>query len=120
MESEIQAFLPGIDPVLSEYSVGYLKHASDAYVPEDATGPSPLTEAAISIKDILVSASGDHSPENEAKISQLIEKWVEKFNASNAENGNRAQVSSAARRLDQAFQVGAQRNMSSTLGVSTG
>lgn len=120
MESEIKSFLPGVDPVISEYSVGYLKHASDAYVPDDATGPSPLAEAAVSIKDILVSASGDPSPENEAKISQLVEKWVEKFSALNSEDGNRKQVSSAARRLDQAFQVGAQRNMSSTLGVSTG
>lgn len=119
MESEIRAFLPNIDPVLSEYSVGYLTHASNAYVPEDATGPSPLDEAAISITALLVSASGDPSPKNEAKIAQLVGKWVEKFSV-NAANGQRKQASSAARRLDQAIQVGAQRNMSSTLGVSTG
>lgn len=120
METEIKTVLPGIDPVISEYSVGYLKHASDAYIPDDTTGPTPLDEAATSITDILVSASGDPSPANVAKLSQLVEKWVAKFNAANAENGHRTQVSSAARRLDQAFQVGAQRNMSSTLGVSTG
>jgi len=120
MESEIKAFLPNIDPIISEYSVGYLTHASNAYVPEsDATGPSPLSEAATSITALLLSASGDPSPENEAKISQLVNKWVEKFNAS-AANGQRKQMSSAARRLDQAIQVGAQRGMSSTLGVSTG
>jgi ATP-binding cassette subfamily F protein 3 len=119
MESEIRTFLPNIDPVLSEYSVGYLTHASNAYVPEDATGPSPLDEAAISITALLVSASGDPSPKNEAKIAQLVGKWVEKFSV-NAANGQRKQASSAARRLDQAIQVGAQRNMSSTLGVSTG
>lgn len=120
MEAEIKSFLPNIDPVISEYSVGYLTHASNAYVPEsDATGPSPLAEAATSITALLVSASGDPSPDNEAKISQLVEKWVEKFNAS-AAHGQRKQLSSAARRLDQAFQVGAQRNMSSTLGVSFG
>lgn len=117
MEAEIKSFLPNIDPVLSEYSVGYLTHASNAYVPDDATGPSPLAEAAISITALLVSASGDPSPENEAKVSQLVEKWVEKFSVA---NGQRKQVSFAARRLDQAIQVGAQRNMSSTLGVSTG
>jgi ATP-binding cassette subfamily F protein 3 len=116
MEAEIKSFLPNIDPVLSEYSVGYLTHASNAYVPDDATGPSPLAEAAISIAALLVSASGDPSPENEAKVGQLVEKWVEKFSAA---NGQRKQVSFAARRLDQAIQVGAQRNMSSTLGVST-
>ncbi|PMD48268.1 putative translation initiation regulator [Hyaloscypha variabilis F] len=117
MEAEIKSFLPGIDPVLSEYSVGYLTHASNAYVPDDATGPSPLAEAAVSITALLISASGDPSPENEAKISKLVEKWVEKFSEA---NGQRKQVSFAARRLDQAIQVGAQRNMSSTLGVSTG
>ncbi|KAN0117660.1 putative translation initiation regulator [Hyaloscypha variabilis] len=117
MEAEIKSFLPGIDPVLSEYSVGYLTHASNAYVPDDSTGPSPLAEAAVSITALLISASGDPSPENEAKISKLVEKWVEKFSQA---NGQRKQVSFAARRLDQAIQVGAQRNMSSTLGVSTG
>jgi ATP-binding cassette subfamily F protein 3 len=121
MESEIKSFLPNIDPVLSEYSVGYLNHASNAYVPDsESTGPSPLAEAATSITALLLSASGDPSPENETKISQLVEKWVEKFNATNESNGHQKQVSSAARRLDQAIQVGAQRNMSSTLGVSTG
>ncbi|KAL3420850.1 translation initiation regulator [Phlyctema vagabunda] len=121
MEAEIKSFLPNIDPVISEYSVGYLTHASNAYAPEtEAAGQSPLAEAASSITALLVSASGDPSPENEAKISQLVAKWVDKFNASNVVNGANRQVSSAARRLDQAIQVGAQRNMSSTLGVSTG
>ncbi|KAL2067257.1 hypothetical protein VTL71DRAFT_1681 [Oculimacula yallundae] len=118
MESEIKSFLPGIDPILSEYSVGYLTHASNAYVPDEA-GPSPLVEAATSITELLVSASGDPSPENEAKISQIVGKWVSKFTASQAASGQRTQVSSAARRLDQAIQVGAQRGMSSTLGLST-
>jgi len=120
METEIQSFLPGIDPVISEYSVGYLKHASDLYIPEDATGPTPLEEAAMSVTEILVSASGDPSPTNVYKLSKLVEKWVATYNAASAGNLNRKQASSAARRLDQAFQVGAQRNMSSTLGVSTG
>ncbi|TVY23162.1 Protein GCN20 [Lachnellula hyalina] len=120
MEAEIKSFLPGIDPVISEYSVGYLTHASNAYVPEsESTGPSPLEEAAASITALLVSASGDPSPENEAKIAQLVDKWVQKFSAF-AADGQRMQVSSAAKRLDQAIQVGTQRNMSSTLGVSTG
>ena len=121
MEAEIKSYLPSIDPVLSEYSVGYLTHAANAYVPDsDAGGPSPLAEAATSITTLLVSASGDPSPGNEAKVSELVAKWIGKFIASNAVNGQRNQMSSAARRLDQAIQVGAQRNMSSTLGVSTG
>lgn len=119
MEAEIRTFIPNIDPVLSEYSVGYLNHASNAYAPEaESTGISPLAEAATSITALLVSASGDDSPDNEKKIRQIIEKWVKKFSASNGTE--RRQISSAARRLDQAIQVGAQRNMSSTLAVSTG
>ncbi|RAL63187.1 hypothetical protein DID88_004266 [Monilinia fructigena] len=116
MEAEIKTFLPNIDPVLSEYSVGYLTHASNAYVEADQNGPSPLSEAAASISALLISASGDPSPENQSKIHQLVDKWVQKFDG----NGQNKQISSAAKRLDQAIQVGAQRNMSSTLGVSLG
>ncbi|KAF5878286.1 putative translation initiation regulator protein [Botrytis fragariae] len=116
MENEIKAFLPNIDPVLSEYSVGYLTHASNAYVEADQNGPSPLSEAAVAISALLLSASGDPSPENQSKINQIVGKWVQKFDGS----GQNKQLSSAAKRLDQAIQVGAQRNMSSTLGVSLG
>ncbi len=120
MDAEIRTFIPGIDPVITEYSAGYLSHASNAYVPEeDSTAVSPLEEAATSITALLLSASGNPSAENELKISHLVDKWVEMYNAS-AANGPRKQGSLAARRLDQAIQVGAQRNMSSTLGVSTG
>ncbi|KAH8808604.1 P-loop containing nucleoside triphosphate hydrolase protein [Xylogone sp. PMI_703] len=119
MEAEIQAIIPNIDPVVSEYSVGYLNHASSTYIPDaEASGPTPLEEAAVSITALLVSASGNPSPENEAKISQLVQKWVEKYDASNAADG-RKQGSSAAKKLDQAIQVSSQRNMSSTLGVAT-
>lgn len=121
MEAEIKRYIPNIDPILSEYSVGYLNHASNAYTPDaESTGVSPLAEAAASITALLVSASGDDTPANEKRIRQLVEKWVEKYSAANGTNGERRQFSSAARRLDQAIQVGAQRNMSSTLGVSTG
>ncbi|KAF7877620.1 hypothetical protein EAF04_001292 [Stromatinia cepivora] len=116
MEAEIKTFLPNIDPVVSEYSVGYLTHASNAYVEADQNGPSPLSEAAASISALLLSASGDPSPENVSKINELVDKWVRKFDG----NGQNKQISSAAKRLDQAIQVGAQRNMSSTLGVSLG
>lgn len=119
MEAEIKSVLPGIDSVISEYSVGYLSHASNAYVPDsDATGITPLEEAATSITALLLSASGDPSPSNEQKLSTLVNKWVEKFNAA-AASGQQRQASSTAKRLDKTIQVGAQRNMSSTLGIST-
>lgn len=120
MEAEIKSVLPNIDPVLSEYSVGYLTHASHAYVNDaDATAASPLAEAVTAITTLLVSASGDATAENEEKIHQLVQKWVERFGAASGSNGERQQRSSTARRLDQAIQVGAQRNMSSLVGVST-
>lgn len=119
MEAEIKTFIPNIDPVLSEYSVGYLSHASKAYAPDaESTGPSPLSDAATSITALLVSASGDPSSKNEERLRELVVKWVEKFEAQNG--GEKRQAMSTAKRLDQAIQVGAQRNMSSTLGVSTG
>lgn len=120
MDAEIRTVIPNIDPVVSEYSVGYLNHASTLYIPDaESSGSSPLAEAAVSITALLVSASGDQSPENESKISKLVQKWVEKYDAMNEQNG-RKQASSVARKLDQAIQVSSQRNMSSTLGVSLG
>ena len=60
MDAEIRAVLPNIDPVLSEYSAGYLTHASTAWAgDEEATGPSPLDEAASTITELLLSASGE-------------------------------------------------------------
>ena len=115
MEAEIKRCIPNIDPVISEYSIGYLHHASNAYTPDVES--SPLEEAATSITALLVSASGDHSSENEKRIRQIVDIWVEKLSAA---NGGRREESSSARRLEQAIQVGAQRNMSSTLAVSTG
>ncbi|KAI9782946.1 MAG: hypothetical protein M1839_004421 [Geoglossum umbratile] len=120
MEAEIKSRIPGIDPVLSEYSVGYLTHASNsnAYSPNsDASGPTPLSEAFSTISALLVSASGDPSPANERSIQKLVEKFVSNLSAAESE---RKQVSSAARKLEQTFQVGSQRNVSSTLGLAGG
>jgi ATP-binding cassette subfamily F protein 3 len=118
MDSDIRAVLPNIDPVVSEYSAGYLTHASTAYTDEeDASGPSPLNEAAIFITELLLSASGAGDPKLEEKIKQLVEKWVDKYTEAN--NGER-RGPSLVKRLDQTFQVSSQRNMSSTLAVATG
>lgn len=118
MEAEIRTVIPNIDPVLSEYSVGYLTHASTAFADEDDnSGPSPLAEAALAITQLLLSASGNPDPKLEKKIHELVEKWVGKYTAA---NGGERRGPAAVRRLDQTFQVGSQRNMSSTLAVSTG
>ncbi|RYP12033.1 hypothetical protein DL767_011514 [Monosporascus sp. MG133] len=120
MEADIRAVIPDIDPVLSDYSVGYLRHASTAWAgDEESTGLSPLSEAAAAITELLLSASGNSSGPEQEKIQALVAKWVEKYEEANNTNGER-RGPSAVKRLDQAIQVGAQRNMSSTLAVATG
>jgi len=118
MEAELRTIIPSIDPVVSEYSVGYLTHASTSYRDEEdgSAGPSPLVEAASAVTDLLISASGNPGPALEEKIRLLVEKWVDKYAAV---NGGERRGPSLIRRLDQTFQVGSQRNMSSTLAVST-
>ncbi|KAI1174716.1 P-loop containing nucleoside triphosphate hydrolase protein [Nemania sp. FL0916] len=120
MEADIRAALPDIDPVVSEYSVGYLRHASTTWIGEDeASDLSPLAEAASTITELLISAGGNISSAAEQdKIRALVAKWVDKYEEVNGAGGDRHGPS--VKRLDQAFQVGSQRNMSSTLAVATG
>ncbi|KAK3503680.1 putative positive effector protein GCN20 [Neurospora crassa] len=118
MEAEIRTVLPNIDPIISEYSAGYLTHASTAWSgEEDATGPSPLVEAASAITDLLISASGGTNAALQDKIRQLVDKWVDRYSAANDSQEKRGP---AVKRLDQTIQVSAQRNISSTLAVATG
>ncbi|KAG5951074.1 hypothetical protein E4U53_003809 [Claviceps sorghi] len=118
MEADIRAVLPNIDPVVSDYSAGYLTHASTAWTDEDeASGLSPLSEAAAAITELLLSASGEFNPGVEEKVKQLVEKWVEKYAEA---NGGQRTGPSLVKRLDQTIQVSTQRNMSSTLAVATG
>ncbi|KAJ5635408.1 uncharacterized protein N7484_008721 [Penicillium longicatenatum] len=116
MEAELQAQIAGLDHVISEYSVGYLTHASNLYV-EDANAPSPLTEAAETVTELLVSASGDFSAQNRVAIANLVEKFITSLSSANG-NSERRQMPFAAKRLDQTINVGSQRNMSSTLGLT--
>ncbi|KAJ9243811.1 putative translation initiation regulator [Paecilomyces variotii] len=121
MDAEIQAQIPGLDHVISEYSVGYLTHASRAYVEDaDPNAPSPLSEAADAVTELLISASGDFSPENEKAIRNLVEKFINSLSAADGVDAERRQIPFAAKKLDQAINVGSQRNMSSTLGLAGG
>jgi ATP-binding cassette subfamily F protein 3 len=118
MDADIKAVLPNIDPVISDYSVGYLNHASTLWSDEeDTTGPSPLEEAALAIREILLSASGEPDPKLEHKINELVKKWVDKYAEA---NGGQRTGPSEVKRLDQTIQVSSQRNMSSTLAVASG
>jgi ATP-binding cassette, subfamily F, member 3 len=118
METEIRTVLPNIDPVLSEYTVGYLTHASSTAWSdeEEQKDASPLADAAEFVTELLLSASGNPNAALESKIRKLVEKWVDKYNSA---NGGERRGPSAVRRLDQTIHVGSQRNMSSTLAVST-
>lgn len=126
MDADIRAILPNIDPVVSDYSVGYLNHASRQWTEDEdegaagdtAAAASPLVEAAAAITEILVSAGG--SPDDDtvkAKVAQLVAKWVDRYAEA---NGGQRIGPSEVRRLDQTIQVSAQRNMSSTLAVASG
>ncbi|RHZ73424.1 hypothetical protein CDV55_102222 [Aspergillus turcosus] len=119
MEAELQAQIPGLDRVITEYSVGYLTHASNAYV-DDANAPSPLSEAADMVTELLVSASGDFSEQNEKAIRNLVEKFISSLSSSDGIDAERRQMPFTAKKLDQAIHVGSQRNMSSTLGLAGG
>ncbi|OAA65423.1 translation initiation regulator [Niveomyces insectorum RCEF 264] len=106
METEIRAIIPNIDPVVSEYSAGYLNHASTAWSGEDAgagaddgdanasngtaTTSAPLAEAASLVTDLLLSAAGDNG-ENAAvrdRIHKLVSKWVARYAETAADGSN--------------------------------
>ena len=116
MEAEIRAQIPSIDPIISDYSAGYLTHASQTYSAEG----DPLSDAASAITALLLSASGDLSEQNETTIHNLVEKFITRLNERNGIDGERRQQAPSARKLDQTIQVGSQRNVSSTLGLTAG
>lgn len=115
MEADIRAILPNIDPVISDYSVGYLTHAS-SWANQDKE--DPMIEAAATITELLLSASGEPEGKLQEKIRQLVDKWVDKYAAANGSSREK-RGPAAIKRLDQTIQVGSQRNISSTLAVAT-
>lgn len=79
-----------------------------------------MDEAAETITALLVSASGDFSDQNTASIHNLVAKFISRLNAANGVDPERRQMAPKTRKLDQAIQVGSQRNISSTLGLAGG
>lgn len=119
METEIRSILPNIDPLISEYSVGYLTHASSIWTgDEEGNSQSPLVDATQDVTELLLSASGDPDAALQKKIRDLVDKWATTYAAANGSSQERR--APLVRRLDQTIQVSAQRNMSSTLAVATG
>lgn len=121
MEAEIRAQIPDIDPILSDYSVGYLTHAANSFTTDaDPNAPSPLQEAAAAVSALLLSASGDLSPQNEVNVQNLVDKFISRLSAANGADGERRQMAPSARKLDQAIHVGSRTHMSTTLGLAGG
>lgn len=121
MEAQIKAHIPTIDPLVSDYSIGYLNHAAEATYATDPSDPStysPLDDALEAITALLLSASGDLSPRNEDATRKLVKALVEDVTSKSA--GHRRLNPAAARRLEQTIHVGSQRNVSSTMALATG
>ena len=116
MQAEIRAQIPNADEVVVDYAAGYLNHAARQFSTED----DPLADAASVIVQLLLSASGDLTSENEVSVQNLVDKFVSRLNDENGIDGERKQQAPSARRLDQTIQVGSQRNVSSTLGLTGG
>ncbi|RMY42054.1 hypothetical protein D0865_12130 [Hortaea werneckii] len=116
MESQIRAQLPDIDPVVIEYAAGYLNHAAQQFSAEG----DPLAEAASVISQLLLSASGDLSSENEASVQNLVDKFVEKLHDEHGIDSEQRQQAPSAKRLEQTIHINSQRNVSSTLGLAGG
>lgn len=117
MEADIRAQLPEIDAVVVEYAAGYLDHAARQFSAEG----DPLAEAASAITQLLLSASGDLSDENEVSVHNLVDRFVSRLQDEHGVDGERRRQQrdpSAAKKLEHTYQVGSQRHVSSTLALS--
>jgi ATP-binding cassette, subfamily F, member 3 len=128
MEAQIRSKFPNIDPLVSEYSAGYLNHAAEAAyliaADSDANDSvsSPLDDALEAITALLVSASGDLAAANETATRALVKSLADGLVLTSSAGGTRNGTGGgpANRRLDQAIRVGSQRSVSSTLALATG
>ncbi|KXL45877.1 hypothetical protein M433DRAFT_6262 [Acidomyces richmondensis BFW] len=119
MEADIRAGLPEVDTVVVEYAAGYLNHAAQQF---SADG-DPLIEAASAITQLLLSASGDLSEDKAASVQALVDKFVAQLQDApgvDGERRRRRQQGPVAKKLEQTYQVGSQRNVSSTLALAGG
>lgn len=117
MEAELRSQIPGLDPIVAEYSVGYLRFtATNNYSSDNGS----VQDAVESISELLTSASGDLSDENAVAVHNLVEKFLSSLTAANGVNGESRQMAPSTRKLEQSIHVGSQRNISSTLGLTGG
>ncbi|KAI5776762.1 P-loop containing nucleoside triphosphate hydrolase protein [Geopyxis carbonaria] len=109
MEGEISAILPSLDPIITDYSVGFLTHASTSTSPE---ADLELAEAISTVTQILLDASPPSVDED--KVRSLIIRLVDQLEA---KHGSRKESSSRAKKLDQTIHMASQKNLSSTMGL---
>lgn len=114
MQSEIESTIKHCDPVVAEYAAGYLNHAARQFSAES----DPLTEAAAAITQLLISASGDLSGQNEVTVRNLVEKFVSRLNDQHGIDGERRQQAPSAKRLEHTMNISSQKNVSTTMGLS--
>jgi len=114
MQSEIESTISHCDPVVAEYAAGYLNHAARQFSAES----DPLAEAAAAITQLLISASGDLSEQNEVTVQNLVEKFVSRLSAQNGIDGERRQQAPSAKRLEHTIHINSQKNVSTTMGLS--
>jgi ATP-binding cassette subfamily F protein 3 len=110
MEGEITAVLPSLDPIITDYSVGFLTHAATSTSPE---ADLELAEAISAVTQILLDAAPPSLEQEKIKslVSKLVAQLEEKY------GGPRKQSSSQSRRLDQAIHVASHKSISATMGL---
>jgi ATP-binding cassette subfamily F protein 3 len=114
MQSEIESVIKHCDPVVAEYAAGYLNHAARQFSAEN----DPLADAAAAITQLLISASGDLSGQNEVAVQNLVEKFVSRLSAQNGVDGESRQQAPSAKKLEHTLNINSQKNVSTTMGLS--
>lgn len=114
MQSEIEATIKHCDPVVAEYAAGYLNHAAHQFSAEN----DPLADAAAAITQLLISASGDLSGQNEVAVQNLVDKFVTRLSAQNGADGQSRQQAPSAKKLEHTLNINSQRGISTTMGLS--
>ena len=87
---------------------------------EDSAAQSPLDEALETVTALLVSASGKFDEQNVTSIHNLVEKFISQLSSADGLDGERRQMPFTPKKLEQTIQVSSQRNISSTLGLTSG
>lgn len=114
MEREVAKVLPGIDPIISEYAVGFLKHASTSTSPD---ADVELEEAIETVTSILIDVcAGDTT--REKKVTELVDELVKKLVAANG--GRTASKRSATKKLDEIIHMASNKSMSATANLMSG